>query len=287
MQLSICSFSFHRMLGEGKQDIFRYIRDCKELGCTHLQPWNAHFARETDAAEVDKLGRNPGLPELPEWAAPPTDEGYLRDIRAAAEEAGLAWEAVAVDKAHIYEDDPEARAANRRFAYLWLDIAETLGCPALRIDAGGPEEMPDDVFRVIVEGYEDLIARGADKGVRIVTENHWGPTRVPENVVKLLDSVEGLGLLFDTNNWAEGRQQDGWAMCAKYATNTHVKTFRFDEDGNEPSVDIPKAIGMLVDAGYDGIWGIESCPKEVDEMTGVRRTIDLIRRSLRELGKEA
>ena len=52
LPLSICSFSFHRMLGEGKQDIFQYVTDCKSLGCTHLQPWNAHFTRECDIEQV-------------------------------------------------------------------------------------------------------------------------------------------------------------------------------------------------------------------------------------------
>jgi len=71
IQFSIGSFSFHRLLGEGKQDIFQYIGDCKELGCTHLQPWNTHFIRQTDIDEVLKSGRNPGLADLPEWAMPP------------------------------------------------------------------------------------------------------------------------------------------------------------------------------------------------------------------------
>ena len=37
MELGICSFSFHRLLAAGQQDIFRYIQDCKELGCTHAE----------------------------------------------------------------------------------------------------------------------------------------------------------------------------------------------------------------------------------------------------------
>jgi len=40
----------------------------------------------------------------------------------------------------------------------------------------------------------------------------------------------------------------------------------------------------LLDAGYDGPWGIESVPRELDEYESVRRTIALIRRSLNALG---
>ncbi len=287
IDISICSFSFHRLLGAGKQDIFQYIQDSQALGATMLQPWNAHLTRPTEMADVEKLGKNPGFPTVPAWLTPPTDPGYLREVRSAAEAAGLPFEAIAVDRAHIYEESPADRDSNRRFAYLWLDIAEALGAKALRIDAGGPEEMPDPVFRIIAEGYEDLIARGKDKGIAILTENHWGPSRIPANVVKLMESIEGLGLLFDTNNWAPGMQQEGWERCAKYATATHVKTFAFDEGGNEPSVDIPAAIRLLVETGYDGVWGVESVPKDGDEIAGARKTIELIRRTLRELGKDA
>jgi hypothetical protein len=158
----------------------------------------------------------------------------------------------------------------------------------VRIDAGGPEEMPDDVFQIIVEGYQDLVARGREKGadekhpIEILMENHWGASKIPENVVKIMEAVEGLGLLFDTNNWAPGTREKAWQMCARYAKATHVKTFSFDEGGYEPTVDIPSAMNILVEAGYDGCWGIESCPQDGDEYAGVRKTIALIKRVLGE-----
>lgn len=276
MDISICSFSFHRLLGAGKQDMFQYIKDSKSLGATLLQPWNATLVRPVDAEAAKET-----FPDVPAWAAPVTDQKYLTEVKAAAAKAGLGIEGIAVDQAHIYEEDPAKRKANRARAYIWMDIAATLGAKMIRIDAGGPPEMPNDVFKIIVEGYEDLVARGAAKGIEIVIENHWGPSPIPENVVKILGAVQGLGLLFDTNNWAPGMQEKGWRMCAKYATATHVKTFEFDAAGNEPSVDIPKAIQMLQDAGYKGVWGIESCPKDGDEMAGVRKTIDLIRRCVK------
>ncbi len=64
MKIGICSFSFHRLLNEGKQDIFQYIQTCKELGCTHLQPWSAHFTRNSDKGSVLELGKNPGQSKI-------------------------------------------------------------------------------------------------------------------------------------------------------------------------------------------------------------------------------
>jgi len=38
MDYAFCSFSFHRLLAEGKQDIFRHISDCSNLGACRLAP---------------------------------------------------------------------------------------------------------------------------------------------------------------------------------------------------------------------------------------------------------
>jgi sugar phosphate isomerase/epimerase len=265
MELAICSYSFHRALAAGKQDMLRYIADCREMGCTQLDPWNGHLA--------------PVLPR--ELSGPLTaeQEAYLEQIEDVADQNGLPWGLLAVDGAHIYEQTESARRTNRERAYRWIDIAGKLGFEQIRIDAGGPEEMPDDVFETIVEGYNDLIARAKPLGLQVIIENHWGPSIIPDNVVKLCSSIEGLGLLYDTHNWKAELRDEGRRKCARFASATHVKTFKFDAAGNETSGERPEeAIKILLDSGYKGVWGIESVPEDGDEYAGARRTIDLIRK---------
>lgn len=279
LKFSIASYSFHRLLAAGKQDMFKYIEDSQALGAAQLEPWNGHLAVIKDDDSVIKAGSDPENAAL----SAQTDE-YITQVKAAADAAGLPFGCIAVDGAHIYEAEPEKRAANRASAYRWIDVAHKLGATSLRIDSGGPEELTDEILAIIVAGYNDIIARGREHGIQIVIENHWGPSKHPENVVRMLQAVDGLGLLFDTNNWADGTQERAWEMCAQYATATHIKTFSFDENGNDPSVDLPKAIRLLVEAGYNGVWGIESCPLDGDEYGGVRQTAALIERVLNELG---
>jgi sugar phosphate isomerase/epimerase len=276
IEIGICSYSFHRLLAAGKQDIFQYITDCRNLGCTQLDPWNAHLADIRKGDVVIQAGRNPaGSHELLSAA----DNDYIARVEEAADASGLPWGNLAVDGAHLYDPNPEVRGANRARAYRWLDVAEQLGCEQVRIDAGGPEEMPDDAYAIIVDGFRDLIARGRDKGIEIVTENHFGPTKIPANVERLMNEVEGLGLLYDTHNWKPELRDEGRERCAKYARAVHIKTFTWDEQGNETSgANVERAIELLQQAGYSGAWGIESVPREVDEMTGARNTIALIKR---------
>jgi sugar phosphate isomerase/epimerase len=276
MELSICSYSFHRLLAAGKQDIFKYIQDCEELGCTQLDPWNAHLSQLKQGDDAIKAGRDPQASAELLSAA---DEEYMERVEESADASGLPWGTLVVDGAHIYESTEEARRANRTKAYRWLDIAGKFGFEQMRIDAGGPEEMPEDVFRIIVEGYNDLIARAKPLGVQILIENHWGPSQIPANVVKLCESIEGLGLLYDTQNWKPELRDEGRRTCAKFAAACHVKTFSFDASGNESSGAKPEeAIKSLLDSGYKGVWGVESVPADGDEYAGARRTIDLIRK---------
>src|SRR5262245_37132034 len=127
MELSICSYSFHRLLEAGQQDVFQYINDCDTLGCTQLDLWNGHLPSLLD----DETRSPSSFP--PEYAQLSPDElDYLGRIKAAANTAGLPFGCLAVDGAHIYEPGPEAQQAQRIKAYRWLNIAEKLGSQQIR-----------------------------------------------------------------------------------------------------------------------------------------------------------
>jgi len=254
MELGICSYSFHRTFDAGAMDVFSYITLCRELGCTQLDPLSQHI-----------------LPAL-------EDAGYRKQLQAAASDVGLPFGCIAVDFVDVYEPDPATRHANHIRAYRWLDVLAELGTRQARIEAGNPAEMSDEIFDALVIGYTDLVARGREAGLELLVENHRGALQQPEHVARLLEAVDGLGLLFDTNNWASGKQLMGWEMCAPYARAIHIKTFIFDENGNDPTVDLHQAIHLLQAAGYDDAWGIESTPRQLDEIEGVRRAIALVRR---------
>ena len=98
--------------------------------------------------------------------------------------------------------------------------------------------------------------------------------------MRIMDAMPKLGLLFDTGNWPEDRRETGWTQCARYARATHLKMYAFDAEGNETTVDIPRAIRILQEAGYLGSWGIESVPRQGDEYEAARKGIDLVRRIL-------
>src|SRR5687768_18152206 len=103
MDLSICSYSFHRLLEAGKQDVFQYISDCKSLGCTQLDLWNGHLP-----SLLDDEARLPSsfIQEYAQLA--PAELDYLAQIKDTADRAGLPFGCLAVDGAPIYETSAQA-----------------------------------------------------------------------------------------------------------------------------------------------------------------------------------
>jgi sugar phosphate isomerase/epimerase len=256
MQYSVCSYSFHRTFAAGKMDIFDYITWCKDKGFTQLDPWMEHLM---DGFEND---------------------AFIARVKDAGDAVALPFGCIAVDGAHIYEATAVARSANRQKAYRWLDIGAQLGARQVRLDAGGQEESLEEIWDSVVAGYQDVIAYARERGIEVLIENHWGPTKHPDNLYKLLDRVDGLGLLFDSGNWPQGTHEQAWPQYAPYARLTHIKTYTFDEQGNEPQWDIPQVIRWLREASYDGCWGIEAVARDGDEMGGVLKTLALIQREL-------
>ena len=275
MQIGICSFSFHRVLASGDRDVFGYIDLCKELGCTQLDPWSAHLTRPEYSPDVLKAGKNPSQSHQ---LLGDIDDNFIDRISGHAKTVGLPFGTIAVDGAHIYEPSEATRLEHRHRAYRWLDVAARLGAKQVRIDAGGPPEMPPEVFDLIRTGYEDLIARGKKVGIEILIENHWGPSVIPDNLLMILQSVRGLGLLYDTRNFDAEKRAEGRRRLAPYARATHIKTKRWDDQGNEIDEDIPGAVSTLQKANYRGVWGIESVPEDGDEIAGARKTIELLKR---------
>ena len=277
MNFSVASYSFHRLLEVGEQDMFKYITISKKLGCTHLDPWNGHLEPLIKESNEFKSGRN----ALRESFSPGSLD-YAHRVREAVDEAGLPVACLAIDDAHIWEESPAARDINRRAAYRWLEIAEILGAQNVRLDTGGTPDMPSDQFDIIVAGYKDLIAHARARGMGVILENHWGASNVPANVLRILHAVPELNLLFDSSNWAKGTQEKGWATCPQYAKSVHIKTRAFDEAGNDPTSDVPRVIRLLVEAGYDGVWGVESVAPG-DEIANAKKSLQLVQRVLAEL----
>jgi sugar phosphate isomerase/epimerase len=259
MHLSVCSYSFHRLLKSEQMDMFQYIAWNDKHGFTQLDPWMAHLEAGYE------------------------DDDYIRRVKATADASGLQFGCIAVDGAHVYEADADTRAANRVRAKRWMDISGRLGARQIRIDSGGPEVLTDEILGEIVKGYDDILQHARECGLDVLVENHWGPTIHVDNVVRLLEAVPGLGLLLDTDNWAEGEAEEGVTRCARFVYHTHIKTYPNGPRAEQAEAIALHAMETLWSEGYRGPWGIESIPEDGDEESAVLATQELIERKIEDL----
>ena len=126
-----------------------------------------------------------------------------------------------------------------------------------------------------------MLQRTGDAGIQLLLENHWGPSLIPDNIVKLLKALPKLGLLLDSFNWKYCYQTEGWLKCAKYAKSTHLKSFAFTKDGQDLTQNLPAFVHLLQSVGYQGTWGVESVPLDGKEIEAACKTIALIKRSVK------
>ena len=224
MRVSLMSYTFNPMTRAGTMDCFGYLEAVRyRYGLRTADLWN----RTLVSIEPE----------------------YLAQVKAGLAERELELVNLAVDGAHIWEDDPDRREANYRNALAHLEAGEILGARTVRIDAGGAHDartFTTEQMDLIVKRYREFAHRASQGGYRVGPENHWGPEVVPQNMVAICKAVDhpAFGVLLHFRGDPGDREMAPWAM------HTHL-AWQITEGPLEASM------GMLRDAGYQGYWGIE------------------------------
>jgi len=247
MDISIASYAFHGLLKRQQMDIFGYLESCR-------------YRYHLDTADI--------------WNGflPAAEPDYLATVRRALDERNLHLVNLCVDGAHIWEDDPAAREHNHQQALAWLRAGVILGARTVRIDAGGKDEVfTAEQFDHIIMRYREYARFAADNGFRVGPENHWGPERVPANMLRLIREVDSpaFGMLLHFTNWHGDDAERCDELVAPYVMHTHI-AWHVTEGPLAAKLD------LLRKAGYQGAFGIEHHTGE-NEYTEVAVQVDRVR----------
>lgn len=278
-----------------------------------LAGWSLHrrFQRSEDPLQLIDFPRVAkeefGLEaiELNSPFFPTTDEGYLDDLKGAAEEAGVRLVGMAVDGTGDPSSlDEAAREESIERILPWFGVAKSLDLPFFRVNTGGAGMANDaEALNQCIKSFRMLAREAEAYGVRLAIENHWGLSSNPENIVRIIEAVgsDFLGTLPDFGNFPDERRPEEFAeirpalpgnirtgddlrywgleRMAPYAFGVHAKMLEFDEAGNEARIDVARCVEILKKAGFDGYWGIEF-EGSGDEEEGVRKSKALLERVL-------
>lgn len=192
----------------------------------------------------------------------------LRELNQRADDYGVQNVLIMVDQeGHMASPDRDERiqaAINHR---KWVDIANFLGCYAIRCNTTGggasPEEDPDALERA-TESFSHLLEYAEPAGIQIIVENHGGG--LASNARWLADLAESIdhpnfGLLPDYGNFGGegGAEQiyESVRITMPYATGVSVKG-RWSPEGEQVGFSLERCLNISLDSGFEGYWGIES-----------------------------
>lgn len=190
--------------------------------------------------------------------------GYLDRLNRAAEQYRVKNVLIMVDN----EGDMVAKdAAVRKQAVInhrkWIHIAAYLGCHAIRCNARGggntPEEDPDAIERA-AEAFSALIDYASEFKINVVIENHGGISSDPRWLPDLCRRINSphFGILPDYGNYTQGSDvYEAVRMAMPFAKGVSVKA-GWLPDGSHPDYELEKVIRVSKDAGFKGFYGIES-----------------------------
>lgn len=229
----------------------------------------ADFVR--DCARMDLEGA-----ELTSYYFPAnTTDADLRKLKQQCFHLGLGVSGTAVGNDFRF---PPGEERDQQIASVkqWIDRAEILGAPVIRIFAGKLKGnlSAKQTHALMVEGIEECCDYAGQHGVHLALENHGGPTATAEGMLKFVHDVRSpwFGVNLDTGNFFNDHPYEDLEKIAPYALNVQVKVVTANDETrlNKSPTDFSRLASILRGANYRGYVVLEyeeegdprvECPK--------------------------
>ncbi len=213
------------------------------------------------------------------------DTAYLKELRQRCADNGVASRLIMIDgEGRLGDPDEAARTQAVENHYKWVEAAKFLGCATIRVNAASAGSW-DEQAELAADGLRRLCEFGASRDINVIVENHGGLSSNAKWLVGVVKKVDmaNCGTLPDFGNFRVGPDDEydryqGVAELMPYAKGVSAKTYAFDEAGDETTIDYPRMMRIVTDAGYHDYVGIEWEGSQPGEVEGVRLTKRLLER---------
>ena len=226
------------------------------------------------------------------------DNGYLQKLKRHAFTNGVDLICLSIHQDFV-DPDPAVRQRNIEHTEKCIELAYKMGIPSIRLNSGRwgtvksfnklmelrgkepilPGHTLDDGFKWCIDSIEKCLPKAAECGVMLALENHWGLTRTPEGLLRIVNAIDSpwLGVLMDTGNFLEdpyGKLE----QIAAQAVFVQAKTYYGGGEWYTLDLDYPRIANILKKANYQGYISLEFEGKE-DANTGVPKSLELLRQA--------
>lgn len=253
-------------------------------------------AAELGVEGVDVLHRQMELEEKGPFDA--AGRAYCRNLKRHAFRNGIDLICLSTHQ-NFVSPKPELRQTAVNHTLKTLEIADALGAASIRVNAGrwntvanfddfmkkrGLEppiagHTEDEAFDWSIEGLGKCLKRAEELGIILALENHWGLSRSPEGLQRLLAGFNSpfIGALMDTGNFLEDPYDKLKAIAPK-TVFVQAKTYHGGGEWYTLDLDYHRIAKILSDAGYSGYVSLEMEGKEAAD-TAVPKSLETLRKA--------
>lgn len=224
------------------------------------------------------------------------EPAYLRKLKRAAFINGVELVCLSIHQDFV---DPSAEKRQRHIEHTirCIEMAGAMGIPSIRLNSGrwntirsfdrlmearGIEPIleghtEDEGFKWAIDSIEQCLPKAAEHGVILALENHWGLTRTPEGLLRIVEAIDSpwLGVLMDTGNFLEDPYPK-LEMIAPKTVFVQAKTYHGSGEWYTLDLDYERIARILRGVNYRGYISLEFEGKE-DPDTGVAKSLEMLR----------
>ncbi len=254
-KFSLAAYSYESLLtgSPAKLTLADFVDDCAKMGLEGTELTSYYFP-ETITSE------------------------YLRTLKQKCFKLGLDVSGTAVgnDFGHPASEERQQQIAGVK---QWIDYAEILGAPVIRIFSGHVRKgmAPAQAHSLIVSAMEECCDYASQHGVHLALENHGGPTATADGLLALVRDVKSpwFGVNLDTGNFHSHDIYSEIAKVAPYALNVQVKVMISGPDEKKSPSNFKRLATIFREAHYRGYIVLEyeesgdpraECPKHVSQL---------------------
>lgn len=239
LKTSLNAFSFNKPLLDGSMSLEDMFAFCAEKGFAGVDITAYYF---------------PGYPKVP-------SDDFLYNTKMNAFRMGLDISGTGV-RNDFTDPDASKRKEGVALVRSWIDAAEKLGAPVIRIFSGNqsPEGFSRaQVLEWMIRDILECVDYGQRHGVVVAIQNHNDFIATADQALEVLSAINSkwFGLILDTGSYRTGDPYLEIERTAPYAVNWQIKEKVFI-DGKEVDVDIDKLVFIIAAAGYKGYLPIET-----------------------------
>jgi sugar phosphate isomerase/epimerase len=260
LKVSLNAYSFNALLMSGAMSINDMLVFCAEKGFLAVDITAYYF---------------PGYPVVP-------SNDFLYEVKRKAFRLGVEISGTGV-RNDFTEPDVNKRKESVLLVKRWIDAAEKIGAPVIRIFAGNQKPAGysrEQILDWMLKDVRECVDYGKQHGVVVAIQNHDDFIKTANDTIQILDAIksEWFGLILDTGSYRIGDPYSEIEKTIKYAVNWQIKEKIF-VDGKETDVDMDKLMRIIKQSGYCGYIPLETLG-EGDPKIKISALLDRVKNSL-------